>query len=99
LNLPITLGAKNKMPRVNNPNGVYFRAVHYRFFKKQRYPSITPSVKSIKSSGQFRAPNRTSCKDVYDGSMYQVHFRPGGLLQNPNNISLLWHLDGGSVFN
>ena len=35
--------------------------------------------------------------DVYDGALYEKHFR-NGFLSNPNNISFSWYTDGVPVF-
>lgn len=41
--------------------------------------------------------NKSSIEDVYDGELYQEHFRNNGFLSNPNSISLLGNTDGVSL--
>jgi len=37
-------------------------------------------------------------EDIYDGQLYKEHFKPGGILSSPANLSLLWNTDGVPVF-
>lgn len=47
---------------------------------------------------RFTRPHRPGIiSDIYDGTLYQTHFR-SGFLANPNNISFTWYTDGIPIF-
>lgn len=47
---------------------------------------------------RFQRKNDGTIRDIYDGLLYKKFSQPGGLLQNPNNISFMWNTDGVPIF-
>ena len=49
---------------------------------------------------RFKRNKRSSknIEDIYDGLIYQKHFKNYGFLANPDNISFLWNTDGMPLF-
>ena len=42
--------------------------------------------------------NPDNYEDIYDGLLYRKLMVPGALLNNPNNLSLTWNVDGVPIF-
>ena len=47
---------------------------------------------------RFHRKSSSDLQDIYDGCVYKDLSKPGGILSNPQNLSLLWNTDGVPVF-